>query len=323
MAEGAQLGRGAAEEQAHGPVGHDPQRAGRCPAWRPGGRCAPRTRPGSRAGGCPASWPPPCAGPCPRTRRACGSGTCAACLPASAAATLSATTRPWRSACWAVGGEALALVAGSGTAAASPMAHTFSRPGTRMVSRRPGCGRARSSGRPRLAHHRRGLDARRPAHECGWARPRRWTARAVSLARPRRAACRCGSPCPRPRSSRVANSASSAGISCITRSVGLDQDPAGAVEAAARVAVDHVGHVVLELGDALQPGVAGAHEHEGQVLAPLLGVVDAPRRSPGAGSRGCAARWRRPGVLKPRPCSARPGIGSTRETEPSATISWS
>jgi hypothetical protein len=28
-------------------------------------------------------------------------------------------------------------------------------------------------------------------------------------------------------------------------------------------------------------------------------------------------------VLNPRACSARPGIGSTRDTEPSATTSWS
>ena len=55
--------------------------------------------------------------------------------------------------------------------------------------------------------------------------------------------------------------------------LGLHQDPAGALEATARVAVDHVGHVVLKLGDPLHSRVARAHEDEGEAAAALLGVV--------------------------------------------------
>src|SRR3954454_14874061 len=53
--------------------------------------------------------------------------------PASALATLRATVLPWRIACWAVGGLAWPGRAGSGTAAASPIAHTPSTPGTLQV----------------------------------------------------------------------------------------------------------------------------------------------------------------------------------------------
>ena len=64
-----------------------------------------------------------------------------------------------------------------------------------------------------------------------------------------RASCRCGSPCRGARSSRAANSARLSGISGMIRSLRLDQDPARADDAAARVAVDHVAHVVLQLGE--------------------------------------------------------------------------
>ncbi len=43
---------------------------------------------------------------------------------------------------------------------------------------------------------------------------------------------------------------------------------------AARVALEQVGDVILELGDPLEAGVAGAHEDEGEVLAPRLRVVE-------------------------------------------------
>ena len=47
----------------------------------------------------------------------------------------------------------------------------------------------------------------------------------------------------------------------------LDKHEARALEPAARIAVDHVGHVVLKLGHALHPGVARTHEDEGEVGA--------------------------------------------------------
>src|SRR5258705_63318 len=55
---------------------------------------------------------------------------------------------------------------------------------------------------------------------------------------------------------------------------GLDEDPARAVQAGARVAVDHIGHVVLELRDSLEARVAGADEHECQPRAALGRVVE-------------------------------------------------
>ena len=82
------------------------------------------------------------------------------------------------------------------------------------------------------------------------------------------------------------------------------------------------GHV-LGLGERLDAGVPAADEDEGQ------GGL-----SRAAGSRTDAARssrsstWLRRAMassicLKPIPCSARPGIGSVREIEPSATTSSS
>ena len=52
----------------------------------------------------------------------------------------------------------------------------------------------------------------------------------------------------------------------------LHEDPARAGAAAARVLLDRVVHVVLELRDPLDARVAGADEDEGEVLAPALVV---------------------------------------------------
>ena len=271
-----------------------------------------------------ASWPPPCAGPCPRTRRACGSGT---------AASLPAAERRRH-----VLGHRRALaqrVLGGGRARRLRRAWPGRAPRRRRRSPRRSRGPAtrivasasmrppRSSGRPSSRDHRRAASRRRSST----------TVRVGhALAGRQRRACRSSTSSsrvpvrisiPRPRSSRVANSAR----------LGRDlrhhpvrappPGPARAVEAAARVAVDHVGHVVLQLGDPLQPGVAGADEHEGQVRAALPRVVERLRdleveqravaQRDRVGERLEAERRARPG----------PGTGSTRETEPSATISWS
>jgi hypothetical protein len=55
---------------------------------------------------------------------------------------------------------------------------------------------------------------------------------------------------------------------------GLDQQPAHALHPAAGVEVDDVGGEVLQLGQALDAGVAAAHEHVGQELLALARVVD-------------------------------------------------
>ena len=102
----------------------------------------------------------------------------------------------------------------------------------------------------------------------------------------------------------------------------LDEDEAQAVQPRARVALDDVGGEVLQLGEALEPGVAGAHEHVREQRAAGRVV-----RSISACSSVCTSRLRSAiasdSVLKPIACSASPGIGSVRDVEPSATISWS
>ena len=60
-----------------------------------------------------------------------------------------ATTRPWRRACWAVGGQA-APVAGSGIAAQSPIAHTPGHSGTSMKPSTRTRPRSRAQGRPSI-----------------------------------------------------------------------------------------------------------------------------------------------------------------------------
>ena len=80
----------------------------------------------------------------------------------------------------------------------------------------------------------------------------------------------------------------------------LHQEEAGALHAAARVAVDHVGHVVLQLGHALHAGVARAHEDEGEKAPFARPGRDAPPPPRGSRWRGSAGRSRRPGSGSPR-----------------------
>ena len=132
------------------------------------------------------------------------------------AATFSATRRPWRIACWQVGGlGARRCLAGSGTAAASPIAQTFVVPATRIVastSMRPPW----SSGRPSLRTTGAGVTpAVQHSSRAGMRSPVDSVtepASAESSIVPVRISI------PRARSSRVANSARLAGISGITRS---------------------------------------------------------------------------------------------------------
>ena len=134
----------------------------------------------------------------------------------SAAATFSATSLPWRSACWQVGGEGRCVpLAGSGTAAASPIAQTFvvALHAHRRVHGDPP---ASSSGRPELAHQRRRLDARGPAQRrAGTSSPVDSVAESSSI-ESSRVSVRISMP--RARSSRVANSARLGGISGMIRS---------------------------------------------------------------------------------------------------------
>ena len=102
----------------------------------------------------------------------------------------------------------------------------------------------------------------------------------------------------------------------------LDQDPAHPVQAGARVAVHRVGGEVLQLGQRLEAGVAAADEDEGeQFFAPrrVFGRVGFLERLDDV-----VAQVDRVGeALEATAWSVRPGTGSTRETEPSASSSWS
>ena len=137
-------------------------------------------------------------------------------LPApSAAATFPATVRPWRSACWQVGGVGWPRRAGSGTAAASPIAHTSSRPSTlqkRSTTIRP----VRSSGSPSFSTTGAG---RTPAVQAtvrqGTTSPSDSSTESSEM---RSTVVEVRTSTPRRRSSAVANAARSAEISGMTRS---------------------------------------------------------------------------------------------------------
>ena len=99
---------------------------------------------------------------------------------------------------------------------------------------------------------------------------------------------------------------------------GLGEHPAHPLQATAGVQLDRLGGEVLQLGEPLDAGVSGPDEHEAEVLGAQSGSS-----SDSAMSRQLST-WLRSAVasdsdFSPIACSARPGIGSVRETEPSAT----
>ena len=104
---------------------------------------------------------------------------------------------------------------------------------------------------------------------------------------------------------------------------GLGEHPAHPLGAAAGIQLDRLGGEVLQLGEPLDARVAGADEDEAR---------DTRARRTGSSSDSAMSRqlstWLRSAVasesdFRPIACSASPGIGSVRETEPRATISWS
>ena len=110
----------------------------------------------------------------------------------------------------------------------------------------------------------------------------------------------------------------------MTRSVASTRIQRIPLHAAARVEVDHVGGEVLQLGEPLEAGVAGADEDVRQVLAARARRVLERLGDLERADDAVAQRDRLGQRLERRcACSARPGIGSVRLTEPSATISWS
>jgi hypothetical protein len=94
------------------------------------------------------------------------------------------------------------------------------------------------------------------------------------------------------------------------------------VQAGAGVALHRVGGEVLQLGQRLQTGVAATDEDVGEQLVAAAGS------SVAFASSSVSTTWLRSQIasarpLKPIACSARPGTGSVRETEPSESSSWS
>ena len=239
--------------------------------------------------------------------------------PPSAAATLLAHDagpagwRAGRSAGTALGGA----LAGSGTAAASPMAQTLSPALHPQRARRSRSGRpARAAGRARSTTPG-GLHAGGPADACrvGIALAGRTAPR---CARPcARAACRCGSRS-RGRAARAWRTRrGSRGISGMIRSC----------------ASTRIQRVPVERGSA-GSGRSGRPRSPGARRCPRRPRSPRPtntkvrysRRSSASSSDSAISRLRSArlrsaiasaSVLKPSPCSARPGTGSTRETEPS------
>ena len=237
------------------------------------GRCAPRTTRGSRGTARPAWIRRPCACPCPRRPRGSCSGTAAPGHARARPRRCPPTSRPWRSACCAVGGVGRAPFAdGSGTAAVSPIAQMFSWPFTRSVgstSIRPLVRRAAGRARARAAA------ARRPAVQqtvrVGMRSPGGERRGVLLHGVEARAGADLDSAAAQLGGGELGQARADLGHDPVEP---LDQDPARAVDPAARIAVDHVGDHVLQLGDPLDARVARADEHERQVLAPLLRVVD-------------------------------------------------
>ena len=127
---------------------------------------------------------------------------------------------------------------------------------------------------------------------------------------------------PRRRSSAVANSRELGGDLRHHALARLDEDEAQALDARARIEVDDVGGEVLQLGQALEPGVAGADEHVGQQRASRRLVLD--RLGALERLQDLVAQRDRVGErLEAHRVLPEAGIGSAREIDPSATITWS
>ena len=103
----------------------------------------------------------------------------------------------------------------------------------------------------------------------------------------------------------------------------LGQHPAHTLGGAAGVAVIAWAAKSCSSASPSDAGVAGPDEHEREVLRPALGMLDvssAMSRQRRTWLRSVTASV---SDSKPIACSPSPGIGSVRETGPSATIRWS
>ena len=192
--------------------------------------------------------------------------------PLIAAATLRATRRPWRIACWHVGGQGVRrFLAGSGTAAASPMAQMRSWPCTCIVASttmRP----VSLSGSPSSATIGCGLTPAVHTHvRHGTTSP----SESVAADSVTESSVVDGADLDAPPAQLVRRELGEVGRDLGHDAVArLDEDPAHALLAAARVQLDHVGREVLQLGEALEPGVARADEDVVQPLRALLRVLE-------------------------------------------------
>ena len=213
----------------------------------------------------------------------------AGCPTPSAAATLRAAVLPCRIACCEVGGQGRPGRAGSGTAAASPSAHTPSSPCTRRWSS--------TTMRPRSSSGSPSVLAARMRHDAGG--PDDGARRSVS---PVEIRARVGGHLLERRAEPDVDAAAAQLAQRVLGELEIDlgqhavgrlgEHPAHPVQARARIELHRLGGEVLELGERLEAGVAAADEQEGEQLLAQARRPRSRRRARGTGSRGCAARSR-------------------------------
>ena len=226
--------------------------------------------------------------------------------------------RPWRIACWrsaATGALRFWRRVGHGGGVAD-RPRRRRRPSTRIVrstTMRP----LASSGRPSCADDRVRPDAGRPHERAAWDHLAACeSAHGGSAVDPSSVASRVRISMPRPRSSRLANSARSAVISRHDAVARLDEDPAHPLRAAARVEVDDVGGEVLQLGQALERRRSRAPTKT--KVSHFCALARRPRASrPSRGAQQVVAQRDRVGQRLEARSRARPGRGSAACARPS------
>ena len=181
---------------------------------------------------------------------------------------LRASRRAWRSACWQVAGSVSPGVAAFGTAAPSPSAHTPGMPSTASVSstRTRPCS---SSGRPSSREQRVRRHARGPHDRLGLDAPPAGQLHAAGVDGLERGLGQDLDPAPGERARGEARELLRHLAEDPRRAV--DEHPAGLDVGQSRVAAQRAGRQLLQLGERLDAGEAGAGEHEREPALGRLG----------------------------------------------------